>query len=751
MKKLVMCSAFFLVQILFAQSKAMLKGVVRDAKTGNVIPFASVSIQNQRTSTFSDENGSYELLLEKGNYKIIVSCIGYELFYKEFNTIDGSIYNVDLSPSQIQLSTVVISAAKKKEVGVQSIASINLKLRPVQSAQDLLKTIPGLFIAQHAGGGKSEQIFLRGFDNDHGTDFAISVDDIPVNLSSHAHGQGYADLHFLIPETIEDANYYKGPHEASIGNFATSGAASYTTKKQVNQNLIRLEYGQYNFARALGIFDVLDTKNIFSKKKETAYVAVEGTFNEGFFKSKQNLKRLNTFSKYTGEFKNDYFLTASLSTFNSIWNASGQIPLRAVNSGLISRFGAIDDSEGGSTERVHVNLELAKKRNYQQEWKHQLFYLYNNYDLYSNFSFFQNNPVEGDMIHQAENRNSLGYNSKFLKSFNLGAFKNKLEIGAGIQYTHNDIKLENNKRRVFIRNINKFLNRETSANLYIKDLIHLSSKISILTGLRTDFFTFDVDEIKPVASRQKTNAIRFSPKFSLFYDVTQNLQLYVKASSGFHSNYAQSAVNDRGIHPLPRAIGYDLGSEFKIGKNLLVNTALWYSKSDAEYIFVTDGFEFENKGKSQRYGVDASLRYQPWDFLWLDTDINYSYGTLLEEPSSANKIPSAPRFTNTGGITLASDKGFSGAINYRYLGERPLVEDESVVAEDYFILDAALKYKKNNYEIAFFVENVLDTEWIEAVFYDTSRLQGESTEVEDFHFTPGTPFLAKLGLTYYFN
>lgn len=746
-----MCSAFFLVQILFAQSKAILKGSIRDAKTGKAIPFASVSIQNQKEKTFSNQYGEYELILEKAKSKLVVSSFGYQLFDKELVLSGDNICDISLLPSKIQLSTVVLSAAKKKEVGVQSIANINLKLRPIQSAQDLLKTIPGLFIAQHAGGGKSEQIFLRGFDNDHGTDFAISVDEIPVNLSSHAHGQGYADLHFLIPEIIEDADYYKGPHEASIGNFAVSGAASYTTKKEIHKNIVRLEYGQYNFARALGVFDVLRTKNLFSKKKETAYIAVEGTFNEGFFKSKQNLKRINTFSKYTGEFGQNYFLAASVSTFNSTWNASGQIPLRAVQSGLISRFGAIDDSEGGSTERVHVNLELNKKEEDKKEWKHQLYYVYNNYDLYSNFSFFQNNPVDGDMIHQAENRNSLGYNSKFLQSFNIANFKNKLEIGAGVQYTHHDVKLDNNKQRAFTGNVNKFVNREMNANLYLKDLIHLSSKVSILAGLRTDFFTFDVDEIQPIVSRKKTNAIRFSPKFSLFYDITKNMQLYAKASSGFHSNYAQSAVNDREIHPLPRAIGYDLGSEFKIGNNLLVNTALWYSKSDAEYVFVADGFEFENKGRSQRYGVDASLRYQPWNFLWVDTDINYSYGTLLDEPSNANKIPSAPRFTNTGGITLQSGKGFSGAINYRYLGERPLIEDESVVAEDYFVLDATLKYKKKNYEIAFFVENVLDTQWVEAVFYDTSRLQGEATEVEDFHFTPGTPFSAKLGVTYYFD
>ncbi|MBE7697593.1 TonB-dependent receptor [Tenacibaculum finnmarkense] len=652
--------------------------------------------------------------------------------------------------TETQLSEVIINSKNEKKLGTHKVSKISLQLRPINSAHDFLKTVPGLFIAQHAGGGKAEQIFLRGFDNDHGTDFAVLVDDIGINLSSHAHGQGYADLHFLIPETVQTADYYKGPHETSLGNFAVSGAAKFTSKDKAHRNFVKLEYGQYDFARALAMVSLIDKNNFLTKNEESAYIAIEGTYNDSFFESEQRLKRLNTFTKYTVALSDIHKLRTSISTFHSTWNASGQIPLRAVKSGLIDRFGAIDDKEGGDTERVHFNMQLSSNISDKTKLTNQLYYVSNIYNLFSNFTFYQNNPVDGDMIHQQENRRTYTYKGNI-------SIKNILQIpnstttfGWEAKYNNNNIGLNNAIGRTLSNPINEFDIKETNLALFLKERIQIAPKLTALAGIRADYFDFNVTEIVPVPQQGKTNSIRISPKFSLFYDATENLQLYAKASSGFHSNYANAAVKNKEINPLPKAIGYDIGTEFKIGKNFVGNIATFYLQSDAEFVFSPDGFEFENKGKSERIGSEASFRYQPLSYLWFDTDLNYSFGTLLDAPKDENKIPSAPRFTSTGGATFRLKNGISSSLRYRFLGERPLIEDESVIADSYFIADFVINYTRPKYQIGLSVENIFNTAWREAVFYDSSQLQTELQPVDDIHFTPGTPFLAKLNFTYFF-
>ncbi|WP_062053825.1 TonB-dependent receptor [Aquimarina longa] len=752
MKKNVFCGVLVLISLsVFSQSNTVLKGIIKDTNTGSNIPDVSISILEKNKGTTSDPDGRYQITLPVGEYDVQFSAIGYMTFTKKITLNEKEqVQHIGLTISETALSEVIIQSGRKKEIGVNNVSKISLRLRPINSAQDLLTTVPGLFIAQHAGGGKAEQIFLRGFDNDHGTDFAVLVDDIPVNLSSHAHGQGYADMHFLIPETVGDANYYKGPHEASLGNFAVSGGATYTTKSRLNQNSLKLEYGQYDFVRALGMVTLLDKKNFLTKNYENAYIAVEGTYNKSFFESHQNLRKINTFSKYTVAINDRNTLTTSVSTFHSNWNASGQIPLRAVQSGIINRFGAIDDSEGGDTERIHINTQLQSKLSEKISFKNQLYYISNLYNLFSNFTFYLDDPINGDMIHQFENRDVFAYNGTLQINTLIGTMKSNTKLGLGVQHTRNKTSLNRSVKRELLETVGTFKIKETNYSLYIREQLKLTDKFSILAGLRGDYFTFDLEELVPNASADDTNAFRFSPKLSLFYDITPKIQLYAKASSGFHSNYTNAAVTQKEIHPLPKAIGYDIGTEFKIGKQFIGNLAGWYIKSDAEYVFVSDSFEFENKGRSERIGGEASFRYQPLPYFWLDTDLNYSYGTLLNEPADANKIPSAPRFTTTGGATVKLKNGIKGSLRYRYMAERPLVEDESVTAQDYFLMDTTIKYTRSAYEIGLSVENIFDQKWTEALFYDASQLANETAPVDDFHFTPGNPFLAKLNVTYFF-
>ena len=751
LKRIILCSVwcvFFSLPI-FAQN-GTITGKVIDKDTKGGISQVSLEVNNETILGITNEMGEFSIKPKKFPIKLTFLLLGY---HQKTITVKKATdnLNITLEREATQLSEIVVSSKKEEALGVQQVSKISLLLRPISSSQDFLRSVPGLFIAQHAGGGKAEQIFLRGFDNDHGTDFAIQVDDIGINLGSHAHGQGYADLHFLIPETIKTVDYFKGPHEISIGDFAVSGAAKFTSKDMLHDNLVKLEYGQYDFVRALAMVSLLDKKNFLTKNYETAYISIEGTFNNSFFDSKQNLRKLNTFSKYTVELTEKQKLKASISTFNSDWNASGQIPLRAVESGLIDHFGAIDDTEGGDTQRVHVNLQLDSEISDDVALSNQVYYVHNKYNLFSNFTFFQNDPVNGDMIHQYENRDIYAYkgNISFKNAFQLP--NSTTTVGWFVEQNNNTIGLSNAIGRTFREQVNQFDIKQTNYGLFLKERIQIAPKLNVLAGFRGDFYDFNLKEIFPTVSEGSRSSFRFSPKISIFYDVTKNLQLYAKASSGFHSNYANAAVKNKEVTPLPKAIGYDLGTEFKIGKNLIGNLAGFYLKSDAEFVFVTDdGFEYENKGRSERLGAEASFRYQPLPYFWLDTDLNYSYGTLLDAPKGDNKIPSAPRFSSTGGATFRFQNGIKASLRYRYLGERPLIEDESIFADDYFITDLVVNYSTSKYKIGLSVENLFNNEWTEAVFYDSSQLKGEPEPVDDIHFTPGTPFLAKISLTYFF-
>ncbi len=743
-KKLILCSVwtvFFSLSI-FSQTKKI-SGKVTDIETQLEVSKVRILTTENKVLATTNSAGFFSINLEKTTLQLVFSLEGY---IDRIITITKETDNlsVQLEKEATLLSEIIISAKNEKKLGVQKVSKISLELRPINNSQDYLRAVPGLFIAQHAGGGKAEQIFLRGFDNDHGTDFAVLVDDIGINLSSHAHGQGYADLHFLIPETINNADYYKGPHEASLGNFAVSGAAKFTSKDNLDNNLIKLEYGQYDFARALAMISLV------KKNNESAYIAIEGTYNKSFFESNQNLRRLNTFTKYSIDLTNNHELKTSLSTFHSNWNASGQIPLRAVKNGLITRFGAIDDQEGGDTKRIHANVQLNSTLNNNTKLTNQLYYVSNIFNLYSNFSFFQNDPVNGDMIHQEEDRDIFTYKGNIEIQNFLEIPNSTTTFGWSAEHHHNFISLNNTVGRTYLNAVNKFEFKETNYAAFIKERLQISSKLTVLAGLRANFFNFNSTEISPNPQEGNTTSFRLSPKLSLYFDATANIQFYAKASSGFHSNYTNAAVTDKTTNPLPKAIGYDLGTEFKVGKKFIGNIAGYYLQSDAEFVFLSDGFEFENKGRSKRIGSEVSLRYQPLPYFWLDTDLNYSYGTLLDAPQNENKIPTAPRFTSTGGATLRLQNGIKASLRYRYLGERPLIEDASIIGQSYFITDAVINYETSKYKIGLSIENLFDTNWREAVFYDSSQLQGELQPVDDIHFTPGTPFLAKLSLTYIF-
>ena len=380
-----------------------ISGMVADAGNNLEIPGATVCLLPVGARCASNELGAFSFSdLPGGRYSLAVNCIGYAPDTQTVVVRDHeSIYlKISLQPAVFQLEDVEVSTHQCRPLG--TLSQVDLHTRPVNNTQDMLRFVPGLVIAQHAGGGKAEQIFLRGFDIDHGTDIALSADGLPVNMVSHAHGQGYADLHFVIPELVEKIDFQKGPYFADIGNFGTAGYVKFHTADVLPASFIKLEAGQFDAYRSVAAIDLLGDKA--AARGTHAYIAGETLFSNGYFEAPQNFKRLNFAGKFRQVLDEGKVLTVSASRFSSSWLASGQIPERAVQSGQIGRFGAIDSTKGGRTNRSNLSLEHVVALSGKKLLKNQFYISTYDFELYSNFTFFLNDPANGDQIRQKEKR-----------------------------------------------------------------------------------------------------------------------------------------------------------------------------------------------------------------------------------------------------------------------------------------------------------------------------------------------------------
>jgi len=744
----------FMSSVFAAAQTASISGCVTDNVEQTVIPGVVVYVKELNLAASTDERGNYAISgIEGGEYTLTYSLIGYKTLTRKVGCKNGEQKKMNLSLVQnsLNLSEVTISTATTKQ-GENKMDVIGMQLQPIKSSQDLLRAVPGLFIAQHAGGGKAEQIFVRGKDNDHGTDFAVMFDGIPVNLPTHAHGQGYADMHFMIPEVVGKASFYKGPFEARLGDFSVAGAALFNSKYRLEQNQVKLEYGMFNSQRALLMLNVLDNNHLIKKFKDNAYVAAEYNYTDGFFDSKLKFKRINVFGKYNAQLNDRNLLSFTASYFTSDWDASGQLPLRAVEAGELSRFGSIDDSEGGITSRTNFNLKLNSQINNNASFTNQLYYSKNLFRLFSNFTFFMNDTVNGDEIDQWENRDLFGYKGAYNRQDSLGGTLLHTEVGLTTRTDVLSRGRDHVKRREFLSTDDKGHAAITNYSFYIDENWYFLPRWNLNLGLRNDLFDFRyTDKLVQQNSGQKY-ANRLSPKLNLYYDVTNNTTLYAKAGLGFHSNFVQAVVSRDSTagDALPRAGSCEIGSNFKLGQRALFSVALWLIEEGAEYRFVSDDGSFENIGASRKHGFDVLVKYQLASYLWADVTLNYANGHLLNMPADANLLPLQPRVNSTGGFTLKAESGWNGRLSYRYMGARPATEDGSVYSKSYFILDAVMRYTRPKYELGLSFENILNTQWAEAQFYDQSRLKNEAAPVMDFHDTPGTPFCVKGSVSYFF-
>ncbi len=726
----------------------ILSGIVSDAESGKPLPGALILLENTSQYQIANELGYFSFeRLEPDSFNLIVTHIGYETIKKR---VAGSeqVQRFAMQAAYTKLPTVEIKPELRDNR--QMINQVDIQSRPIRNAQEVLRIVPGLFIAQHAGGGKAEQIFLRGFDIDHGTDVALSVDGMPANMVSHAHGQGYADLHFLIPELIEGVEYQKGPYQASIGNFSTAGAVSFQTQDVLSRNFLKLEGGQFNTYRAVAGLRLLGDDESSPRQ---AYVASSYELSDGYFESSQNFYRFNALAKYQNKVSETETVRFSLSTFASEWDASGQIPERAVEQGLISRFGAIDDTEGGNTSRTNINLEYLNLLAPNTFLKTQAYYSQYQFELYSNFTFFDRDPVNGDQIRQQEGRHLLGVNSSLQHQHNVLGLRAESEVGLQFRFDavqDNELSYTRNRsttlQRVALGDV-----RELNVGAYATETLRLTDKLQLNAGLRLDAFRFQYeDETEEQYQPRSQSKQILSPKLSLYYRLTPKLQFNLQSGMSFHSNDTRVVIAQEGQEILPRAYGIELNAITKPLPNLLLEAGFWRLGLEQEFVYVGDEGIVEPSGRTQRLGLDVSARYQPRPWLQMDVDANYAMPRSKEAPEGENYIPLAPTFTSTGGLELIAKNGWRGGLRYRYLEDRPANEDNSLIADGYFLLDAVLSYRLPSLEIGISAQNLLDTEWKEAQFETTSRLPGETEAVTEIHYTPGSPLFVKGSVAFYF-
>ncbi len=730
--------AFFLCSfVLFSQNS--ISGKITDSKN-NAVSEAYILNLESGHHTHSDAQGNFSIVGSQ-NDSIKIHHLGYATVYFQIDSKRS--YSVKLEAKMNLIDEIVITP----RINALSVFSeINTRVNPVNSSQDLLRYVPGLFIGQHAGGGKAEQIFLRGFDIDHGTDINVSVDGMPVNLVSHAHGQGYSDLHFLIPETVSGVNFGKGPYTTNKGNFSTAGFVSFKTKDQLEDNLIKVEIGDFNTQRLVGMF------KLFNSEKRSAYIASEYLGTDGPFDSPQLFSRINLMAKYIDQVSAKNRFSASISYFNSEWDASGQIPQRAVDSGLISRFGAIDDTEGGETSRKNIILNNEYHIDEQSGMSTSLYYSQYDFLLFSNFTFYLNDPENGDQIKQSETREIYGVTNTYEHKFNTDMVNGDYQVGISLRNDQSsDNELSHTLNREAVLDSLSFGDvNETNYSVFANANLHFG-KWTLNPGLRLDYFKFMYEDrlIQNYTNTAENKAV-LSPKLNILYDLKNNIQLYLKSGKSFHSNDSRVVVQQEGKEILPAAYGSDLGFIWKPIPKLILNTAIWYLYLEQEFVYVGDEAVVEPSGETVRKGIDFSLRYQPFNWLNYGLDLNGTLARSKNEPNGEDYIPLAPDFTFTSGINIIHPSGIYGGVHARHMNDRAANEDNSIVAEGYTVFDFNAGYRWNHFDFSLAIQNLFDTDWNETQFATTSRLDFETQPVEEIHFTPGTPFFLKGIFSYRF-
>jgi len=657
-----------------------------------------------------------------------------------------------------RMGEVVVRGRAEDLVGTAQSASEGfvgweqLDARPLLRPGELLETIPGMIATQHSGGGKANQYFLRGFNLDHGTDLAIGIDGVPLNLPSHGHGQGYTDLNFLIPELVRDVSFRKGPYFADRGDFASAGSFDFHYFDALPKAIARAEGGQHGYGRLL----VADTPELGEGR---LLYALDGSFNQGPWDHPDDFWKANGVLRYSQGDETDGFWIQGLGYYGD-WGATDQVAERAIDAGIIGQWGSLDPSSAGKSARAQL----------AGQWRRPLgkgrlevpaYVYYYDLELYSNFTYYLDDPDQGDQFEQKDRRVVAGITPTYAWEMELlgRTFSNRVGMQVRNDWIRNGLYSTEQRNRWATTRHDEIV--QTSAGWFLESQVAWTDWFRTVTGGRVDFYSFDVDADLSANSGDTTDAIA-SPKLSLIFGPWKKTELYLNGGFGFHSNDARG-VNGNidpvtgdpvdGADPLVRSKGAEVGIRTSMLPGLQSSVSLWKLELDSELLFIGDAGTNEPTRESRRYGIEFANYYQPVEWLSFDFDLALSHARFRESAPEGNYIPGSLETALGAGITVYDLNGFFGTVRVRHFGARPLTEDDSVRSNPSTIVNLRAGYAfDEQWSLAVDVFNLFDARPSDIDYYYTSRLPGEPAEgVDDVHTHPAESRAVRAQITWNFG
>jgi outer membrane receptor protein involved in Fe transport len=630
-----------------------------------------------------------------------------------------------------------------------SVTATRIDSVPQLRPGEVIQLVPGMAVTQHSGDGKANQYFLRGYNLDHGTDFAIWVDGMPVNMPTHGHGQGYADINFMIPELIQGMDFVKGPYYAAEGDFSTAGAAHIRYFDVLPGNIASVSVGTDNYLRAMAAMSPrVGSGNLL--------IAAEAKGYDGPWVVPEDLNAYKGVLRYSQGTQAEGF-SVGLQAYKAYWDSTDQIPQYAVEAGYIPRFGAIDATDGGQTERYSLNFSGRTTRGAGQAAL-DAYIIHYKLDLWSNFTYFLDNPVQGDQFQQSDQRTVYGLIPSYAWSHKLAGIDTTNTIGLQARYDDiSNVALYSTQARQIYDTTREDSVKQLSVGLFAQNAAQWNSWFRTLLGLRYDQYYFDVDSSIPENSGNVDSGI-WSPKASLIFGPWAKTEYFVNAGYGFHSNDARGTtitVDPKDpltptspVDPLVRTKGAELGVRTEIIRGLQTSLALWMLEQDSELLFVGDAGTTEPSRPSRRQGIEWINYYRPLPWLFIDAEIALTKARFTDEDSAGDYIPGAPDAVASLAVTVDNIHNWFGTVQVRYIGERPLIEDDSVRADSSTITNLRIGYAFTpKVRLQLDVFNVFDVATDDIAYYYESFIPGVIPgPQQDIHFHPAEPRQFRLTL-----
>jgi len=622
-----------------------------------------------------------------------------------------------------------------------------IEARPMLRPGEVLEYVPGVIITQHSGDGKANQYFLRGFNLDHGTDFSTTVDHMPVNLPTHGHGQGYSDLNFLIPELVSRVAYKKGPYFAEEGDFSSAGAADMDYYTKMPKGLASVGIGGNGYRRAV-------VANSLDAAPGHMLYGLEFFHNDGPWTNPEDYRRLNGVLRMSEGTNADGY-TLSLMGYTGNWNATDQIPQRAVDSRTISRFDAIDPTDGGETSRYSVSLDRHKALANGGVFHMDVFAIRYRLRLFSNFTYFLNDPANGDQFEQSDSRTVLGLTPSWIFAGRLSGRPTIHKFGLDARRDNIDVALYDTAQRQQLATVRSDKVTQTGLGLYYENTLQWSESFRSVAGLRETFYRARVDS--DLAANSGSTSERMSlPKLSFIFGPYGRTEYFINYGQGFHSNDARGTTItvDPGtgnpatrVPALVRSKGEEIGLRTEAIPKLQSSISLWRLTLASELVFAGDAGTTEASRPSLRRGIEWSNRYIPRPSLIVDLDLSASRAQFTDSDPAGTYIPGAVDRVASFGVTAGDSGPWSGSLFMRYFGPRPLIEDNSVRSQSSLIWSLRASYKLDpRTRLDVDVLNLFNREANDIEYYYPSQLRSETVPVNDIHFHPAEPRTVRVAL-----